>query len=368
MKLKFNKILLIIAILISSMFLIENKIYATSIVSVSSENVNLNSDFYLIINLSNISYKKFKVEITNTSSLTPKNVTENVSELSNNNNLTSFVIDKSSISLDKIGIVYNSGKDMSTINFEVKIISLDDNTSDIENQIKTISQEITSLNSEIENLKKSLEETDENSDEYTKINDEILEIQNEILIKNESLKKLQDQVSGIKEDKVTEKISVNVKENNISQNDNDKSAWGDMDQIMKDKKDMPDMDDEKMSNSMKEMMLKMSDLESDLKNANNTISSLTNTNVYQGSQNNYLKSLSLTGIEFKNEFSKTTLDYFANIDKNISNVSVNAVAEDSSAIVTIYGNTNLQEGRNKIIISVTSEDGSVRNYKIYVTK
>lgn len=43
-------------------------------------------------------------------------------------------------------------------------------------------------------------------------------------------------------------------------------------------------------------------------------------------------------------------------------------AEVSDAIVTIYGNTDLQDGKNKIIISVTAVDGSVRNYRIYVTK
>ena len=90
---------------------------------------------------------------------------------------------------------------------------------------------------------------------------------------------------------------------------------------------------------------------------------------YQGSSNNYLSNLKVTGYDdVENNFKKTTSDYFITVDENTTSVSVTATAEDSSAIVTVYGNTNLQQGKNKVIISVTAEDGSVRNYRIYITK
>lgn len=372
MKIKSMKITLIFFMI--CLILLSNYVSAANnIVSISSQTVNLNSEFYLILNLSNISFNKFKVEITNTSSLKPTNITSAVLELSNNTGNTSFVIDKNYIGLDKIGIVYTSDREASKINFEVNITNLDKNSSNLETQINDLTTEIAVLNTNLDRLKNSLDRIDETSEEYEKISNEINDLQVSIDTKNKEIESLKNQVSSTTEEKISESISVEVTnvvnqiEDFEDKQQSDKSAWGDMDSMMKDKMKM-DMDEEKMSASMKEMMSKMSNLELDLENANNKISSLSTTNIYQGSQNNYLKSLSITGIELKNEFKKTTLDYFATVDKNITNVKVNAVAEDSSSVVTVYGNTDLQEGKNKVIIAVTSEDGSVKNYKIYITK
>ena len=144
----------------------------------------------------------------------------------------------------------------------------------------------------------------------------------------------------------------------------------DKESISKNKEDMMKMEkeNEEMNENMKEMMTKMSDLETNLKSANDTISSLTQNTQYKGSQNNYLESLSITGIELGKEFKKTTTNYFVTVDKSVNSVTINAVPKDSDAIVTIYGNTDLQEGKNKILINVTAENGDVRTYKIYVTK
>lgn len=118
----------------------------------------------------------------------------------------------------------------------------------------------------------------------------------------------------------------------------------------------------KEMSSMKNMLNKA---QSDLQSANNTISSLSSS-TYNGSQNNYLKTLS--GVELKNEFKKTNQTYFASVGNDITKLDIKATAEDSNAKVTIYGNTDLQTGMNKILINVTSEDGSIRTYRIYVTK
>ena len=120
---------------------------------------------------------------------------------------------------------------------------------------------------------------------------------------------------------------------------------------------------------MQKMKDQMSGLEKDLLNANNKITSLTQGETYKGSQNNYLKSLSIDGVEFKNTFKKTTADYFARLDDDdLEKVTVNATAEDSTAIVTIYGNTNLKNGKNKILINVTADNGETRTYRIYLSK
>ena len=44
------------------------------------------------------------------------------------------------------------------------------------------------------------------------------------------------------------------------------------------------------------------------------------------------------------------------------------VTADAQGKVTISGNTNLKVGINKVLITVTSESGLIRNYRIYVTR
>ena len=90
--------------------------------------------------------------------------------------------------------------------------------------------------------------------------------------------------------------------------------------------------------------------------------------VYKGSDNNYLSKLSAKGYTFNREFSKENSTYFITVENDIKKVSITATAEDSDAKVCVYGNDNLKEGTNKILITVTAENGYVRNYRIYVTK
>lgn len=56
------------------------------------------------------------------------------------------------------------------------------------------------------------------------------------------------------------------------------------------------------------------------------------------------------------------------IQDNIENIDVNAIPEDSKSSVQITGNTNIQIGENRIVITVTAENGSAREYYINVTK
>jgi uncharacterized coiled-coil protein SlyX len=337
-----------------------------SIVSVSSQSVKENTDFYLILNLSNVSYTKFKVEITNTSSLKSSEINpNNVSDVSTNSGNTSFVVDKTSIGLDKIGIIYTSGKAGDKIDFQVTITDLDNTVATMQAQVNTLTTEIDGLTKKLANLNSTLGSLTEDDENYEEISNEIDSTNSDIASKQNEQENLNNQISSYTE-KISETTSVEVE---TTSNDDNKSAWGDdMNSLMKDKMQEMDMENEKMSMNMKEMMSKMSNLETDLTAANSKITELTQSNVYQGSQNNYLKTLSISNVELNTEFKKTTSNYFATVGKDVSSVTVNATAEDSSSVVTIYGNTNLEEGKNKIIISVTSENGNVRNYKIYVTK
>lgn len=361
----------IFLIIFLSLLLSTNIAFSTenNIVSVSNQNVEINSDFYIILNLSNISYTKFRVEITNSLNLSASQINNAVSELSNSNTLTSFVVDKNSISLDKLAIVYTAPNQKGGIDFNVNIISLDSSLSDLKNSLSSIEKEINELQVKLNTLNESLKETTADSEEYAEISAQIEEVNKSIELKNSSKNELVEQINNFKEENMSEEITVNVQEaqnknNQNEMNDTEKMPWeDDKEMFMKEFEK-----DDDMASNMRKMMEQMSDLESDLKTANNTISSLSQDTTYQGSQNNYLSNLSITGVELENGFKKTTSTYFAKVDENTTSVTVNASPEESTSIVTVYGNNNLESGKNKVLINVTAENGSVRTYKIYITK
>lgn len=88
--------------------------------------------------------------------------------------------------------------------------------------------------------------------------------------------------------------------------------------------------------------------------------------VYPKSTNNYLSKLKIEGYEI--DFNKDILEYSIKVASDIETLDITAVAEDSSARVNIYGNSNFKEGENKVTVVVTAEDGSERTYTITVNK
>jgi hypothetical protein len=86
---------------------------------------------------------------------------------------------------------------------------------------------------------------------------------------------------------------------------------------------------------------------------------------YQGSEDNYLKKLMVKGYSFTQTFDKTCDTYFLTAEKGTRKLKVKAKAQDDDATVVISGAKKLKSGRNKILITVTSESGTVRTYRIY---
>ena len=110
-------------------------------------------------------------------------------------------------------------------------------------------------------------------------------------------------------------------------------------------------------------------------NTKNTVSNVGTTSktteqtvTYKGSDNNYLSELSVNGYTLNKEFSKESSTYFITVEKDVNSLEITANADDDASSVCIYGNEELSEGTSKILISVTAENGNVRNYRIYVTK
>ena len=89
---------------------------------------------------------------------------------------------------------------------------------------------------------------------------------------------------------------------------------------------------------------------------------------YNGSDNNYLSKLIVNNYSLNKDFAKESSNYFVTVDNNVTKVSVKATAEDSNSSISINGNDNLEVGVNKILITVTAENGNTRNYRIYVTR
>ena len=89
---------------------------------------------------------------------------------------------------------------------------------------------------------------------------------------------------------------------------------------------------------------------------------------YKGSRNNYLSSLTVADNTFSPQFLKENTTYFMTVKNDVTSLSVNAEVEDATSTVKIYGNSDLSVGENKILISVTAENGNVRTYRIYVTR
>lgn len=85
------------------------------------------------------------------------------------------------------------------------------------------------------------------------------------------------------------------------------------------------------------------------------------------SNNSYLKTLSLSNMDFTEEFKKDKYVYYAETLEDSAVIS--AVAEDSSSVVSgDIGNQILNYGINLYVIKVTSAYGYIREYKVYITR
>lgn len=82
-----------------------------------------------------------------------------------------------------------------------------------------------------------------------------------------------------------------------------------------------------------------------------------------------LKTLEITGdYELTPAFSKDVTEYSLTVGADVDSLEIKAEASDDNAKVEITGNDNLLMGENTVEIKVTAEDGTVRTYKINVTK
>lgn len=78
--------------------------------------------------------------------------------------------------------------------------------------------------------------------------------------------------------------------------------------------------------------------------------------------NNNLSKLEIEGYSI--DFDKHLLTYDVNIPYNVNSLNITATSENENATVNIVGNDNLIDSNHVVEITVTSEDGNKKTYKI----
>ena len=87
-----------------------------------------------------------------------------------------------------------------------------------------------------------------------------------------------------------------------------------------------------------------------------------------GSPNNKLSGLGVDGFAITPTFSSDVTSYNLIVSPSVSSVTVNAVPLSSTASISGTGTIQLQNGNNEIMVSVTAQNGTVRNYVIHVVR
>lgn len=87
-----------------------------------------------------------------------------------------------------------------------------------------------------------------------------------------------------------------------------------------------------------------------------------------GDNNNYLKSLSVSGTSISPKFDKFTTSYTAKVNAEVSSVTVNANPLGKSAKVSVKGKVSLKTGENTVKVTCTAASGVKRTYTIKITR
>ena len=87
-----------------------------------------------------------------------------------------------------------------------------------------------------------------------------------------------------------------------------------------------------------------------------------------GDTNNYLQSLSISGVSLTPVFNGTTTSYSAVVSNAISSVSISAKAVSGNSSVSGTGSYSLAVGNNTVKISCKSQSGDTRTYTININR
>lgn len=309
---------------------------------VNKEEITPGETLEITFDISSLEYKKFKISLN--SNIDVKDIyiktNENI-ELEDKEKVISIEIDKEKMNLNQITLYYPIQKDIeigTKIQLTAKII--------VNNEIKKENQTSNDIvTNEAENEKEKNNtntENDSNNERQEEIVKEITKIITVVEKNNENKEEENTNSSNDKKPENKQEMSNEEKSNSKQEQKNS---------------------NEKTSNNIDNQKISVSG--SAESSSSGTSINIENQATYNGSNNNYLEKLEVEGKELNTYFNKENGTYFIDIN-NTNTINVTAIAEDSTAKVYITGNDNLKSGNNKILISVTAENGDVRYYRIFV--
>ncbi|MBR3002918.1 MAG: HlyD family efflux transporter periplasmic adaptor subunit [Clostridia bacterium] len=307
----------------------------TNFMSLSKTEANIGETISITFDLSSVKYDEFEINLSSNISLSDAYIDEtNKVDIKDDtsNNAIKIQIDKSKLNLDKITLYYTVEDSLNvgdSIEFSVKVL-----TEEAEEQESNI----------------ILEE-----EKYVKIvNNE----NNDTVISNDKDKNSKEDNKNTEAEKSDN--SESQKENNNSNKTSNNSESKKESNSNKDSNNKTDITSKSNSNS--------STTQSKTSASGKTSSStagIAQTVTYKGSNNNYLSNLEIEGATLNTSFNKENTTYFTTV-KDVNPINVTATAEDSTAKVSVVGNDSITTGQNKVLISVTAQNGNVRYYRIFV--
>lgn len=319
---------------------------------VNKEEISPEEILEITFDIASLEYNKFKISLN--SNIDVKDVytqnNENIT-IEDKDDAIILEIDKEKINLNQITLYYPISKDIkigTKIQLTAKIIV--NNEMKVENETNNnIAKAKNEINNKI---------TTETENQKNTTNTENMENEN-----NEEKEEIVKEITKIIT--VVEKNNENKEEENTNSS-NDKKPENKQEMSNEEKsnsKQEQKNSNEKTSNNIDNQKISVSG--SAKSSLSGTSINIENQATYNGSNNNYLEKLEVEGKEFNTSFNKENGTYFIDIN-NTNAINVTAIAEDSTAKVYITGNDNLESGNNKILISVTAENGDVRYYRIFV--
>jgi len=87
-----------------------------------------------------------------------------------------------------------------------------------------------------------------------------------------------------------------------------------------------------------------------------------------GSTDNTLSSIDISEGTLSPAFSSSVTDYTVNVGSSVTQITIDAITNDTKSNVTGGGTIDLDMGTNKITLTVTAEDGTPKDYIITVTR
>ena len=395
MRRKYKILIVIILIVVILGINVSNSIAVTNnyFFYINKKEIAQGEKLKMTLDISKIKYDEFQFRLTSNLD-TNSIVIEDDVEIENYNNDININVDKSKMNLDKI-VFYYKVPENAIVGSKIELIAqiivgvekegvIDDKETN--NAISEEESEVTNSNNEEISDTELIDNNNEIENNITKT-----EIQYEVV---ESRKIEVTVIENKTDEKENEKKSEPKEENNKNNKENKDDIEKNIEKEKNDIKDSNNIDkpqDKEISNEFDKQNIDMQSFSSEKENtnsftkkpsiqtqttnytsnsinfSNNSLSqTVIETAVYNGSSNNYLSNIEIEGEDLNTTFNKENTTYFLKTTGK-TELNINATTEEDNAKVYITGNTNLKRGENKILISVTAENGDVRYYRIFVT-